>query len=233
MARRSSRLYGKSPFGEKHTWNYQGKHEHLWVNQSVCAGQEVTQDCALLHPTTNCGHTFIAIQRQRRQPPWRTRNTVTTEVLSMLRHLQVILISKRSTRKRKPNGKALGVKRKRGKLTARKTQRDAMRQQEEVVVKPKDKDEQEEVGVKPKDEDDNDNELVETQPQPDDTSLIVSASPAGFPNYERMAVSKSVWSSSHGVQSLMNRFLPDVNDKQWGIKSLFMTIIEKFDIDHT
>ena len=171
---------------------------------------------------------------------------MTTEVLSMLRHLQVILISKRSTRKRKPNGKALGVKRKRGKLTARKTQRDAMRQQEEVVVKPKDKDEQEEVvvkpkdkdeqeevGVKPKDEDDNDNELVETQPQPDDTSLIVSASPAGFPNYERMAVSKSVWSSSHGVQSLMNRFLPDVNDKQWGIKSLFMKIIEKFDIDHT
>ena len=57
-----------------------------------------------------------------------------------------------------------------------------------------------------------------------DNEFIVPPPPTGFPNYESMAVSKSVWSSSHGVQSLMTRFLPD--DKQWEIKNLFMSIID-------
>ena len=64
-----------------------------------------------------------------------------------------------------------------------------------------------------------------------DNEFIVPPPPAGFPNYESMTVIKSVWSSSHGVQCFMTRFLPD--DKQWGIKNLFMSIIDKFEIDYT
>ena len=140
MARRSSRLRGVSPLHEQHTWNYQGKHERLWDKQSLCAGQEVTHDCAILHPTTNknCGHTFILTHKDKKGNLHGKVHCDDGSSFDIKASAGHIVIAKKSNRKRKSSGKTLGVKRKRvnGKLTARKTQQDL----EKVVAKTKDKD---------------------------------------------------------------------------------------------
>ena len=232
MARRSNRLRGEKPLGAQHTWDYKGKHEHLWGTQSVCAGQEVTHDCVIFHPTTNkdCGHTFTFEFKDKKgdiHGKVQCEDGSTFDVKATAGH---ILMAKRSSRKRKASGKTLGVKRKHGKLTARKTQKKKSSDEgtKETEVAPKEK----EIVTKEKTVQDTDGDtLAETQVQDDDT--VVPPPPTGFPNYESMVVGKAVWSSSHGVEMLMNRFLPDVNDKQRGMKSLFMAIIEKFHIEHT